>query len=156
MNRTTIAFLAMLFCTASMAQMGMGGGMGPGPRGGMMGGSSVRQAYVMRNGLDPKYAGLTDPLGGTSKEIEAGRTLYAQDCAACHGARGHGDGPAGKALDPAPASLAGLGRMRMTSDGYLYWTIAEGGVPVGSAMPAFSASLKPAQIWSLVAFLRGL
>jgi mono/diheme cytochrome c family protein len=44
--------------------------------------------------------------------------------------------------------------MPMASDGYLYWTIAEGGEPVGSAMPAFGDALSEDEIWQIVAYLR--
>ncbi len=138
------------------AQMGMGYGMGPhSPMGaGMMGGSPVRRAYVMREGIDARYADMTDPNSGSAREVDEGRELYKADCAACHGDQGLGDGPAGKSLNPPPAPLIGVGRMPIATDGYRYWTIAEGGAPVGSAMPAFKAVLKPQQIWSLVAYLR--
>ena len=37
-----------------------------------------------------------------------GQALYQQNCAACHGATGLGDGPAGTALDPAPTLFGRL------------------------------------------------
>lgn len=39
-------------------------------------------------------------------DVSRGRTLYAANCASCHGARGTGDGPAAAALVPRPANLA--------------------------------------------------
>jgi mono/diheme cytochrome c family protein len=39
---------------------------------------------------------------------DAGARLYRQYCAACHGERGRGDGPAGAALCPAPTDLTKL------------------------------------------------
>lgn len=133
--------------------MGMmqGGGMGM-----MTGGSPVRRAYVARFGLDPKYAGETNPLSPTRDNIAGGKRLYEQNCAACHGASGLGDGPAAKTLDPPPARIAGLGRMPMMGDGYLHWTIAEGGAPVKSAMPPFKAALAEDDIWKIILFLREL
>jgi cytochrome c5 len=35
----------------------------------------------------------------------AGSELYARYCASCHGATGHGDGPASTAVNPRPADL---------------------------------------------------
>lgn len=148
MRRSVSMTVLLAVPLISLAQMGMGPGMG------MMGGSSVRRAYVMRAGIDPRYANLTDPRHGAALEAAAGRKLYEADCAACHGAQGLGDGAAAKGLNPPPPSLAGIGSMPLASDGYLYWTITEGGAPVGSAMPPFKAALKPAQIWDLVAYLR--
>ena len=149
---------ALLGPAVGFAQGGMGSGMGSGmgPGGGMMSGFGVRREFVMRNGVDPKYAGLPNPLPRTAENVTRGAQLYAQNCAACHGAQGHGDGPAGKSLTPPPPSLIGLRRMPMVGDGYLDWTIAEGGVPVGSAMPPFKSVLKPDEIWKVILFLQTL
>lgn len=135
---------------------GMGPGVGPGGGMGMMSGSWVRRNFVMRNGINPKYASLSNPLPRTAEDVSGGRRLYEQNCAACHGPQGRGDGPAGKSFNPAPASLIGLRRMPMVGDGYLDWTIAEGGVPVGSAMPPFKNVLKPNDIWKVILFLQTL
>ena len=135
---------------------GMGPGVGPGGGMGMMSGSSVRHSFVMRSGVDPKYADLSNPLPRTAENVSAGRQLYEQNCGACHGLKGLGDGPAGKSLNPPAASLIGLRRMPMIGDGYLDWTIAEGGVPVGSAMPPFKNVLKSNDIWKVILFLQTL
>lgn len=138
------------------AQMGMGRGMGPGGGMGMMGGSPIRRAFVMHNGIEPKYSTASNPLPRSTANLQRGRTLFEQNCAACHGAQGRGDGPAGKSLNPPPASLIGLGRMGMATDGYLDWTISEGGVPIQTAMPPFKGALKQDDIWALILFLRTL
>jgi mono/diheme cytochrome c family protein len=161
MSRTTWIAIALALLPASApAQMGMmqghGMGMMQGHGMGMMGGSAVRRSYVMRFGVDPRYAGAVNPLPATTANVEAGKKLYESTCAPCHGMQGYGDGPAAKTLDPPPARLAGLGRMPMTSDGYLYWTIAEGGAPVKSAMPPFKASLSKDDIWKIVLYVRVL
>jgi mono/diheme cytochrome c family protein len=109
----------------------------------------------MRYGVNPKYAQMRNPLRPTQTNVEAGRRLYSQNCAACHGERGYGDGPAGRNLNPPPANLVGIGRMPMVGDGYLYWTIADGGQPLGTAMPAYKDTLKRSDIWKIVLFLRG-
>ena len=155
-----IAALSFTVVGSASAQTAMGSGMGPGMEHGggmgMMSGSWVRRNFVMQNGIDQKYAGLSDPLPRTAENISGGRQLYEQNCAACHGPQGLGDGPAGKSLNPAPARLIGLSRMPMVTDGYLDWTIAEGGVPVGSAMTPFKDVLKPDDIWKVILFLQTL
>jgi mono/diheme cytochrome c family protein len=42
----------------------------------------------------------------------------------------------------------------MSSDAYLYWTVAEGGVPIRTGMPAFKQTLTPDQIWSVILYVR--
>ena len=136
-----------------MGMMRGGGVMGGG---GMMGGSVLRHQFVARNGIDPKYANKTDPLRASAENLAAGRKLYEADCATCHGVNGLGDGPAAKGLNPPPANIAATARMPMTTDAYLYWTIAEGGVPLHTAMPPFKAVLKDEEIWQIVLYLRRL
>jgi len=124
--------------------------------GGMDGRHSMqRHQFVMQEGIPEKYRDLTNPLTATDSVLADGQRIYATNCSACHGETGQGDGPAGAALDPKPSSLSELARMpMMSSDAYLYWTIAEGGTPVGSAMPPFEAALSPEDIWSVIVYLR--
>jgi mono/diheme cytochrome c family protein len=154
-------WMAMAFATLSLTAVGAASaqdGMGMGPQGGMgmMSRSSVRHHLAMQNGIDPKYADATNPFPATAENVSHGRQIYEQNCATCHGAHGLGDGPTGKSLQPPPARLVGLRRMPMVTDGYLEWTIAEGGVPVGSAMPPFKDVLKPDDIWKVILFLQTL
>ena len=46
------------------------------------------------------YAGMTNPLG--TEAATAGADVFKNNCTACHGSQGHGDGPVSTALDPAP------------------------------------------------------
>jgi cytochrome c5 len=117
--------------------------------------SMLRHQYVMRGGLPESYEGLSNPFEATDSAIAAGQRVYEETCAMCHGDTGNGDGPAGEALDPAPSNLSRLPRMpMMSSDAYLYWTVAEGGVPIESAMPPFGEALTSEQIWSVILYLR--
>lgn len=155
----------LLLATLASAQMGMGGGMGgmgrgmggPGMRGhGPQGVSVLRHRYVMANGLDSNYATSHNPLTANDANLQAGKVLFEQNCATCHGASGHGNGPAAKGMTPAPADLTVALRMPIASDAYLDWTISEGGLPVQSAMPSFKASLARDELWNLVLYLRTL
>ena len=158
MNMKTVLAISgalVLLAGLSQAQMGMMQGGGPGMmRGGMMNMSMQRHHYVMRNGLPGEYAGKRNPLGNSAEDLARGKTLYQSNCAACHGAQGQGDGPAGENLNPRPANIARFAKMPMASDPYLYWTISEGGTPVNSAMPPFKNVLKEQEIWQIIAYLR--
>ena len=72
-----------------------------------------------------------------------------------HGDSGLGS-EAGLKLDPPAARLAGLSRVPIATDGFYDWTIAEGGVPLRSAMPPFKNVLKQEDIWQIVLYLRSL
>ena len=143
------------FAAGMMDGQGMGMGMMRG-QGMGMGGSRVRHRYFMQNGLGPEYAGKTNPLPATAGNIKDGKLLYGQYCAACHGAEGYGDGAAGKSLTPPPSDLSRVVRMRIASDDYLYWSIAEGGAQFNTAMPAMKGSLKEPEIWKIILYLRNL
>jgi mono/diheme cytochrome c family protein len=149
--RKLVILCFMLLPVGAGAQMGPGRGPGM-----MMGGPSARHFTVMHHGIDPKYAALRNPLPRTAANVAAGKKLYEQSCAVCHGAAGRGDGPGAKGLDPAPAVLAGLSRTRIASDGFYYWTISEGGIEFKSAMPPFKGTLKDEDIWKIVLYLRTL
>jgi mono/diheme cytochrome c family protein len=117
--------------------------------------SMLRHRYAMREGLPEAYRHLVNPFTATASVLDNGRRVYAATCSICHGATGAGDGPGGAALDPAPSNIRALPRMPlMSSDAYLYWTIAEGGAPISTAMPAFGQTLTPDEIWSVILALR--
>jgi len=76
-------------------------------------------------------------------ELRTGKEVYAQHCAACHGAKGDGSGPASVWLFPRPRNFsAGLFKIKSTpgmalpTDGDLLNTVTRG-MP-GSSMPSFS------------------
>jgi mono/diheme cytochrome c family protein len=126
------------------------------PLQGAMNMSMIRHHHVMQHGIDPQYESRVNPLAGAPQDVAAGGKLYAAHCSACHGATGLGDGPAAAGLDPPPANIAMFLKMHRVPDGYLYWTLAEGGVPLQTAMPPFKETLTEEQIWRTILFLRGL
>lgn len=143
--------------------MGDGCGMMRGGRGmwmddgcGMMGHSMQRNRQAMMGGLPPAYRGLQNPYPADAEVLSSGKDLYQANCAACHGEHGLGDGPAAATLSPRPANLRWMARMPMASDGYLMWTISEGGAAFGSAMPAFKDSLNEEARWRIIRYLRTL
>jgi mono/diheme cytochrome c family protein len=151
-----ISATALLLCLGAAAQAQMHGRHGEHMRHRGQGASMVRHHFVHSQGLDAQYASKRSPLAPTADELANGRLLFERSCASCHGASGAGDGEAGAMLDPPPADVARASRLPIAADAYLYWTIAEGGVPVGSAMPPFKAVLSDSEIWQVVAFLRTL
>lgn len=96
------------------------------------------------------YAGLTNPLGADA--AAAGADVFKVNCESCHGPQGHGDGPAGAALDPAPKNLPDLAAQ--VGDDYLFWRVSTG--KEGTSMVAWKGVLTDEQIWQVVAFIRTL
>lgn len=97
-----------------------------------------------------EYAGKTNPLG--ADPATAGATVFNTNCSTCHGPQGHGDGPAGAALDPAPKNLVELSKI--ASDDYFFWRISTG--RSGTSMVAWKGILTDEQIWQVIAYIHTL
>jgi mono/diheme cytochrome c family protein len=99
-----------------------------------------------------------NPTGEFRGDKARGAQLYAQTCASCHGASGHGDGPASKGLTPAPANHTDPGRMGALTDADIYKVICGGGASVGKSplMAAWGPVVGDQGIRDLVAFIRSL
>lgn len=153
-----MAFVGALAGTSSIvgAQSSRHGMLDQGMMGyGTMTGNTARHHQYMMGGVPAKYRSARNPLPNDEQSMRRGAAVYAQNCAACHGATGAGDGPVGKALNASPANLAwGSGINMMREDPYLYWTVEEGGAPVGSAMPAFKRILSEKDVWAVVTYVQ--
>ena len=114
----------------------------------------LRHTTYVDFGVGKEYEGAKSPLTGKPEAITAGAKLYAENCAACHGRNGMGNGDMGKALSPSPALLAYMIRRPIAVDEYLLWTISEGGKQFDTDMPAFKDKLSRDEIWKVIAFMR--
>ena len=85
-----------------------------------------------------------NPVAGQAAAIDAGKKLYAQNCASCHGAGGEGTGNI-PALKSGPTQAA--------KDGEVFWFITKGSVDNG--MPAWSG-LSEAKRWQIVSYLKAM
>jgi len=115
---------------------------------------SARMAYVEANGLPPAYADIASPVADTEAARAKGGELYAAHCESCHGATGKGDGESGAYFDPLPSDLTVSVVDPAVTDGYLVWTIAEGGKPISSGMNAFAKKLSAEDMWSIIHYMR--
>ena len=79
--------------------------------------------------------------------VKAGMKLYQGRCQSCHGISRKGQSEMAEQLSPPPSNIIRVSRMPIATDAYWYWTIAEGGGPLGTHMPAFRKKLSERQIW---------
>lgn len=126
----------------------------PNPKGFGMRHRMARHWAFIHQGIPPDYHGALNPLLYDTRTIGEGRVLYQQKCASCHGQAGAGNGEAANSLSPSPALLAYMIQSPLAVDGYMLWSISDGGVAFGSAMPAFKKSLTKDQIWKIVTYMR--
>jgi mono/diheme cytochrome c family protein/plastocyanin len=107
--------------------------------------------------------------GSSPESIASGKKLYSQNCAACHGENGAGDGvfaddiaAAGEAsmesmsgamdgMMQAPADFTNPKQMLGASPAVLQGKILRGGM--GTGMPMWGSIFTEEQIWALVAYL---
>jgi mono/diheme cytochrome c family protein len=93
---------------------------------------------------------LKNPVKPDEASLKNGERLYRSYCLPCHGETGKGDGPVAKKMVP-PQDLTS-DYAKNLSDGYIFATIAGGGV----IMPAQKKGLSEKDIWDIVNFVRKL
>jgi len=91
-------------------------------------------------------------LGYSTDQYKQGETLYAANCASCHGAKGAGDGPRAKELPRPVTNLSDTSYMITHTDRDLFTAVTNG---VGAIMPAFP-NLSEAERWAVVSYSRSL
>jgi len=90
------------------------------------------------------------PVRYTAASIARGEPLYRRYCETCHGAEGHGDGPAAASLAERPPNLAE--HLYHHREGDLLWWLEHG--IAGTPMPGFGARIGEDRLWDLLNFLR--
>ncbi|MBJ9974605.1 FTR1 family protein [Pseudomonas sp. S75] len=115
------------------------------------GAAVARQARQLGARLAVAYEVSQAPV--ITPDPARGASLYAQNCAICHGDSGAGDGPAGVGLEPAPANLRSLERLDQLSLFDLYNTLGLG--IEGTEMPSFADQLDERQRWDVAAYIAG-
>jgi mono/diheme cytochrome c family protein len=93
-----------------------------------------------------------NPVAADEKSIAAGKKLYIQECADCHGGSGRGDGAGARDLElDAPMPDLSDPRMWKQTDGSLFFKITRGREPMPGA-----EELSEQQRWHVVNYVRTL
>lgn len=121
-------------------------------------------AWIVQ-GADPQAPGpvqlaglVAAPAAPTfGSPAEEARHVFSTRCAACHGDKGQGDGPAAASLQPKPRNYTDAAWQDTTTDEAIAQVIRQGGAALGKSpsMPA-SADLKPEVVTELVRLIRGM
>jgi mono/diheme cytochrome c family protein len=107
----------------------------------------------------PAYPARTLPAGvlADTGQIAAGKALFREKCATCHGHPDEGRSPRADFFQP-PAPDFSSSTYRTIDPAYLFWRIEVGKtvepyLSRGSVMPSWRG-LSDAEIWQLVAYLK--
>jgi high-affinity iron transporter len=125
----------------------------------LLAGSARLSAAIARKAPPPEIETLAHGLGAqliaaypvplaprALPDPARGAALYAQNCAACHGAEGRADTPAAASLDPHPVAFADRARARERSL-FAYYQVIDQGLE-GTAMQSFR-QLPDGDKWAL-------
>ena len=98
---------------------------------------------------------VVEPVPANPPSLERGAVVFREQCAACHGESGRGDGPKAKKLEgPPPANLtahAVMGDMPLIE---IFRRISVG--TPGTAMPEFGEDLSADDRWAVAAYVAAL
>jgi len=98
---------------------------------------------------------VVEPLPNRPPSLARGAVVYREQCAACHGESGRGDGPKAKSLKgPPPANLADPAVMGNKSLLDIFRRIAVG--TPGTAMPEFAEDLPAADRWAVASYVAAM
>lgn len=112
----------------------------------------------------PPFSNLTDrqrwdvvayalSLSTSNEVISTGKQIYKENCTACHGLNGKGDGPEAGKFSAELIDLTDQSIMAQKSATNLYQAISSGIAP---DMPAYQSILGDEKRWALVSYLRSL
>ena len=114
---------------------------------------AARQEHSKEPHQHAEAAKMQNPVAADAASLEAGKKLYADNCADCHGEEGKGDGPAAPyAGDPPPSNLADADWKHGASDGEIFLIIRDG--VEGTGMKDFVKDMKPTDMWHVVNYVK--
>lgn len=115
-------------------------------------GSVAINALLYPKSVEQAEAVLINPLKSSnySQELSAGKTLFSDFCAVCHGIHGKGDGTVVHKFPRPPDLISETYKKR--KDGLFFHTITFG----SALMPGYGHALSVNERWQIVLYLRSL
>jgi mono/diheme cytochrome c family protein len=98
----------------------------------------------------PEAIARPNPIPITDASIAAGKSIYAERCASCHGDAGDGKGSESGRYATKPADFSDAKLMQAMTDGEFFWKITVGNRP----MPTFKNKLSEEQRWQVIDYIR--
>lgn len=104
--------------------------------------------------IPPDVAARTNPVKATPESQAHAKTVYAMDCAICHGANGNGKGDVVADMHLSMKDFTDPTTLKDRSDGELFYIIKNGDTK--TQMPPEGPRAKDDDIWNLVIYVRSL
>lgn len=117
--------------------------------------TGVAIAQVTAVGGTPEGAQIRNPVAATDASVAAGRAVFMEKCAACHGERGDGHGKGIGEYGTPPADLTRASYTYGTADGDVF-DVIQNGVQPRLAMPGWDGLISETDMWNVVNYLRTL
>jgi mono/diheme cytochrome c family protein len=97
------------------------------------------------------------PPPSTPDSIAKGKAIFEGEgtCVTCHGPTGHGDGDAGKSLDPPPRNFHATGDYKYGTGPHGIFRTAKYGIE-GTGMAGFDGIVKDEDLWNVVHYVQSL
>jgi high-affinity iron transporter len=108
--------------------------------------TALHERFAASLGADAALDLPTRPI-----DLAAGRAIYEQHCARCHGASGQGDGPSAAGMNPPPPPLGDAAAMRDVSPALMF-RITSVGI-AGTPMVGWAATLTPDDRWNVITYV---
>ena len=110
----------------------------------------AQNSWILGQDADTK----TNPLTLDEKTLTAGKAIYKDKCARCHGPGGLGDGPDADPDVAEDMDLTNPKRGPRNPDGVVYYKVLNG--KQRPKMPAFKDELSEEQVWTVVAYVQSI
>lgn len=117
---------------------------------GPQGRQGTPSGWILPDDADEKK----NPLPVDDKLVAAGRAIFKDKCARCHGPGGLGDGPDADPDAVPDMDLTNPKRADRNPDGIVFYKVWNG--RRRPKMPAFSEELNEQQVWTVVAYVQSI
>jgi mono/diheme cytochrome c family protein len=120
--------------------------------------TAVVARQTVRKGGDPDAAKIKNPVAATPESIAAGKKIYSEYCAGCHGTEAQGDVIVSITEDrglPPPPALADDTWDHGSSDGEIFTVLMQGVAP-DYIMGPWKGRLKDEELWNVINYLRSV
>lgn len=116
--------------------------------------SGATESEGEKASMPGKYLRMENKFWADPQAIVAGKKIYGDRCALCHGEKGDGKGVTAPGLPVKPADFTDKKMAATMGDGYWFWRVSKGGTfpPFNSPMPSFESIMTEEERWQVISY----